>query len=94
MVIKLSNLSEKKLMALSLIFFIIILFFISSCTNQPKEDIEFKKKCQEAGYEWMLMNPTQDGKFIKAAKECWGCMVGNIEHICDKEKFYDFIPPK
>ena len=58
------------------------------------EDTEFKQMCQNAGYEWMLMNPTQDGKFIKDAQECWGCMVEGIEHICDKEKFYNFILPR
>ena len=52
---------------------------------------EFKKICQEAGYEWMLMKPTQDGKFIKDANECWGCMVEGLEHVCDKEKFMEYI---
>ena len=74
--------------------FVVTLFLISSCTNQPKEDIESKQMCQGAGYEWMLMKPTQDGKFIKDARECWGCMVGGIEHICDKEKFQQFIQLK
>lgn len=50
--------------------------------------------CQDAGYEWMLMKPTQDGKFIKDAEGCWGCMVEGIEHICDKEKFSQFVPPR
>lgn len=67
---------------------IIVLFFISSCAkNQQTEDLEFKKMCQGAGYEWMLMKPTQNGKFIKDTEECWGCMVEGIEHFCDKEKF-------
>ncbi|MDP3764970.1 MAG: hypothetical protein Q8R04_00505 [Nanoarchaeota archaeon] len=77
-----------------LIFFIVIvsfLFFIASCTNQPKEDIESKQICQSAGYEWMLMKPTQDGKFIKDAKECWGCMVEGIGHVCDMEKFDELM---
>lgn len=56
-----------------------------------KEDSEFKKMCQDAGYEWMFMKPTQDGKFIKDAEECWGCMVEGIEHVCDKNKFMEFI---
>ena len=76
----------------------IILFLISSCARNPQstneDNLEFKKMCQSAGYEWMHMKPTQDGKFIKDAEECWGCMVEGIEHICDKEKFYNFIPPK
>ena len=58
------------------------------------EDPEFKKMCQSAGYEWMLMKPTQGGKFIKNAQECWGCMVEGIEHICDKEKFAEYLPLK
>ena len=29
------------------------------------KDVEFKKMCQNAGYEWMFMKPTQNGKFIK-----------------------------
>ena len=55
------------------------------------QDLDFKQMCQETGYEWMLMKPTQDGKFIKDAQECWGCMVEGIEHICDKEKFMDYV---
>ena len=51
------------------------------------KDVEFKKMCQNAGYEWMFMKPTQNGKFIKDAEECMGCMVKGIEHVCDKEKF-------
>ena len=47
--------------------------------------------CQDAGYEWMHMKPTQNGKFIKDAQECWGCMVEGINHICDKEKFMELI---
>lgn len=77
--------------------FVVILFLIASCSkNQQSQqntnkDLEFKKMCQNAGYEWMLMKPTQDGKFIKDAKECMGCMVEGIEHICDKEKFKEFV---
>ncbi|MBI2541829.1 hypothetical protein HYV80_03920 [Candidatus Woesearchaeota archaeon] len=83
-----------KLNNLLLIGFVIALFFIASCANQPKDDLEFKQICQSAGYEWMLMKPTQDGKFIKDAESCWGCMVEGIEHVCDMEKFQQFIPPK
>ena len=69
----------------------VVLFFIASCSNQPKEDLKFKKTCTDAGYEWMHMKPTKDGKFIKDAQECWGCMVQGIEHICDKEKFIEYV---
>ena len=58
------------------------------------ENLEFKQMCQSADYEWMLMNPTQDGKFIKDAEECWGCMVKGIEHVCNKEKFIEYIPTR
>ena len=71
------------------------------CTQKPdsmekseQENSDFEKMCTDAGYEWMLMKPTQDGKFIKDAQECWGCMVEGIEHVCDKEKFQQFIPLK
>ena len=47
--------------------------------------------CTDVGYEWMHMKPTKDGKFIKDAQECWGCMVEGIEHICDKEKFIEYM---
>lgn len=85
--------------SLFFIIFVIFLFFIASCTNSQNkqkinEDLEFKNLCQSAGYEWMLMKPTQDGKFIKDAKECWGCMVEGFEHVCEKEKFLEFIPPR
>lgn len=58
------------------------------------EDLEFKQMCQSTGYKWMFMKPTQDGKSIKDAQECWGCMFEGIEHICDKEKFNQFVPPR
>ena len=83
-------------MIFSCILFIVVLFFIASCTkNQQNTDdnLEFKKMCQAAGYEWMHMKPTQNGKFIKDAQECWGCMV-ELEHICDKEKFEEFVTQK
>ena len=80
-----------RLINIFFILFVVILFFIPSCTNQPKEDLEFKKMCQDSGYEWMLMKPTQDGKIIQDAKSCMGCMVEGIEHICDKEKFNEYI---
>ena len=47
--------------------------------------------CQDSGYEWMLMKPTKDGKIIQDAKACMGCMIGGIEHICDKEKFMEYM---
>ncbi|MBI1936391.1 hypothetical protein HYS31_08215 [Candidatus Woesearchaeota archaeon] len=84
-----------------LIMSIVSLFIVASCTaNQNKDSMEkmnmekdensyseFKKMCQNSGYEWMLMKPTQDGKFIKDAKSCWGCMVEGIEHVCDINQF-------
>mgnify|MGYP001561889905 CR=1 FL=1 len=89
----------KSINNLFFIVFIIFLFVIASCTNlqnkqKTNEDLEFKKMCIDAGYEWMKMKPTKDGKFIKDAEECMGCMVGGIEHICDKEKFMEFVPPR
>ena len=51
------------------------------------EDLEFKQLCQNAGYEWMLMKPTKDGKIMKEAESCWGCMVEGIEHVCDIGQF-------
>ena len=77
--------------------FVVGLFFIASCAKNQKnteDDLEFKQMCQSVGYEWMLMKPTQDGKFIKDANECWGCMVEGLEHVCDKEKFSEFVPSK
>ena len=81
------------------------LFIVASCTanqNQnsmekmntekdEKNDAEFKKMCQNANYEWMLMKPTQDGKFIKDAESCWGCMVEGIEHVCDMNQFNEMM---
>ena len=78
------------------ILFIVVLFFMASCTKNQQNrqsadgDLEFKKMCTDAGYGWMHMNPTKNGKFIKDAQECWGCMV-ELEHICDKEKFMQFL---
>ena len=82
----------------------IYLFIVSSlvmfgCTKaadsmemeKNKESSEFEKMCTNAGYEWMLMKPTQDGKFIKDAEECWGCMIEGIEHVCQKEEFQRFV---
>ena len=82
-----------KLSNLFFILYVIILFIISSCTKNQgsNEDLEFKKMCEDAGYEWMVMKPTQDGKFIKDKEECMGCMVEGIEHICDKEKFMEYV---
>ena len=71
------------------ILLVFILFFVANCTKNQNsnEDLEFKKMCQSAGYEWMLMKPTKDGKIMLNEKSCMGCMVEGIEHICDKEKF-------
>jgi hypothetical protein len=96
---RLKRVRKMRLNNLIFVMFIVILFFVSSCVknqqNQSQsEDLEFKKMCTDAGYEWMYMKPTQDGKFIKDAKECWGCMVEGIEHVCDKEKFSEFAPSK
>src|SRR3989344_1014004 len=52
-----------------------------------QEDEEFKQMCRDAGYEWMPMKPTKDGKIIQEEKECMGCMVEGIEHVCDMEIF-------
>ena len=67
---------------------------ISDGKMNSGEDLEFKKMCQNAGWEWMLMKPTKDGKIIMDAKSCMGCMVEGIEHICDKGKFLDIIGVK
>jgi len=56
-----------------------------------EQDMEFKQMCESKGWEWMPMKPTMDGKIMKDAQECWGCMVEGIEHVCDKEKFMDII---
>ena len=32
------------------------------------KDLEFKKMCLNAGYEWMYMKPTQDGKIIQSSQ--------------------------
>lgn len=83
---------KMKVYNLFFIIFVVVLFFIASCNREINEgDLEFKKMCQDAGYEWMWMKPTQDGKFIKGADECFGCMVEGIEHICDKEKFSQLL---
>ena len=63
-------------------------------TKSMGEDMEFKQMCQNAGYEWMLMEPTKDGKTISEADSCWGCMIEGIEHVCDKEKFMEYMPQK
>ena len=81
-----------KIINASFILFVALLFFIASCAKiqqNTNEDLEFKKMCQDAGYDWMLMNPTKDGKIIQDAKACMGCMVEGIEHVCDKEKFME-----
>ena len=74
--------------------FIVVLLFISGCAKQqPNQNLEFKQMCQQAGYEWMYMKPSMDGKIMKDAQECWGCMVEHIEHVCDMEKFNELINP-
>ena len=76
------------------ILFIVVLFFIASCTKNQQNtdgDLEFKKMCQDTGYDWMLMKPTKDSKIIQDAKACMGCMIEGFEHICDKEKFKEFL---
>jgi len=83
--------------SLFFIIFITVLFLISSCTKSQQNqqnierDLEFKQMCQSAGYEWMLMKPTQDGKINKEAESCWGCMVEGVEHVCDMEKFDELM---
>lgn len=57
-------------------------------------DSGFEQMCKDAGYEWMLMKPTKDGKIIQSEKSCWGCMVEDIEHVCDKEKFMELMKTK
>ena len=92
MVIKLKLNNLKKIFSYGEIFFIVMFFFISSCTNKQQnrtEDLQFKKMCQSAGYEWMLMKPTQNGKILLNEKACTGCMVEGIEHVCYKEKFME-----
>ena len=89
--------NKLKLSNLFFIIFLVVLFFIASCAKNEQNkqstegDEEFKKMCAGAGYEWMHMKPTKDGKFMKDAQECWGCMVEGIEHICNKGKFIQFL---
>lgn len=54
-------------------------------------NVELKKMCEEKGWQWMMMKPTKDGKIIPDAKECMGCMVDGIEHVCDKQEFMDMM---
>ena len=90
-----------------LLLSIVSLFIVASCTaNQNQHimgnmnmeegesgDAEFQKICQNANYEWMLMKPTMDGKIMKEAESCWGCMVEGIEHICDMGQFNEMMGP-
>ena len=67
---------------------IILVFFIASCSNAKNNVMEinnmnFQKMCGDSGYLWMLMKPTKDGKIIHEEKECIGCMVEGVEHVCD-----------
>ncbi|MBI2655818.1 hypothetical protein HYX06_05360 [Candidatus Woesearchaeota archaeon] len=73
------------------LFFILLataMLFIAGCAQgqNSNEDLEFKNMCQQSGYQWMKMRPTENGKFIRDAGECFGCMV-EIEHVCGREKF-------
>ena len=61
--------------------------------KDENSNAEFKEMCQNAGYEWMLMKPTKDGKMLNEAESCWGCMVEGIEHVCDMEKFQQLMMP-
>src|SRR3989344_2262463 len=81
-----------------LFLFVVPSIVVFGCVQNPQtsmenmgmeenSDAEFKKMCQSAGYEWMLMKPTKDGKINKEAESCWGCMVGGIEHVCDMNQF-------
>lgn len=77
-----------------LVLSIISLFIVASCTSNPQpmekeenSDAKFKQMCQDSNYEWMFMKPTKDGKIVKEAEPCWGCMIGGIEHICDMNQF-------
>ena len=82
-----------KIYNLFFIGLVVVLFFVASCTrNQKNEGLEFKQMCQNAGYEWMLMKPTKNGKFTKDAEACWGCMVDGIEHVCSKEELMEYVP--
>ena len=83
-------------MKAKLLFYLFIVFSVAafgcfkavdSMEMGKNENSEFENICTSAGYEWMLMKPTQDGKIIKEAESCWGCMVKGTEHVCDKEKF-------
>lgn len=55
------------------------------------ENPELKKMCRDAGYEWMLMKPTDGGRIMNDAEDCWGCMVENLEHVCSGEKFREMM---
>jgi len=83
-------------MKAKLLFYLLIVFSVAAfgCSKAAdsmemgkNENSEFEDMCTEAGYEWMLMKPTQDRKIIKEAESCWGCMVEGIEHVCSMEKF-------
>ena len=55
------------------------------------QDAQFKQMCQSKGWQWMLMKPTMNGKMDSNAKDCWGCMVEGVEHICDNQKFMELM---
>ena len=83
-----------------LLLFVVSSIVVFSCAQNQQQistenmnmedesgDAEFKKMCQNANYEWMLMKPTKDGKITKEAESCWGCMAEGIEHVCDMNQF-------
>src|SRR3989344_2804306 len=47
----------------------------SSAKYGKIENAELRKMCIDAGYEWMLMKPTDGGRMMKDSEDCWGCMV-------------------
>ena len=51
--------------------------------NSMENEGNFQKMCGDSGYQWMLMKQTKDGKIMNEEKACWGCMVEDIEHVCD-----------
>lgn len=55
------------------------------------ENLDLKKMCRDAGYEWMLMQPTEGGKIVKNSEDCWGCMVEGMYHFCSVEKYEGYL---
>jgi len=82
--------SKKKITAIHVSCCLLLLLIIFLLLPKSQEyDKEFKKLCKENGYEWMVMQPMNDGK-IKSRETCHGCMVGT-NHICNKEEFLKII---